>query len=67
MNSTMRIITIIVGLVLIALGLYQAFVPQKVVDFGPLEVSAKEGITVESLALIGLGILALGASIYKRK
>ncbi len=32
MNLTMRTITVVVGLVLIALGLYEAFIPQKVVD-----------------------------------
>ena len=67
MNLTMRTITVVVGLVLIALGLYEAFIPQKVVDFGPLEVSAKEGLTTESLLLIGLGVLVLVASFLKRK
>ena len=67
MNLTMRTITVVVGLVLIALGMYEAFIPQKVVDFGSLEVSAKEGLTTESLLLIGLGVLALVASFFKRK
>ena len=66
MNKTMRTITLVVGMVLIGLGLYQAFVPQKVVDFGGLSVTAKEGLTTEALVLIGIGVLALIASFYKR-
>ncbi len=66
MNKTMRTITVIVGLVLISLGLYQAFVPQKVVDIAGLSVTAKEGLTTESLLLIGIGVVALIASFYKR-
>ena len=66
MNKTMRTITLVVGVVLIALGIYQAFVPQKVVDFAGLSVSAKEGLTTESLLLIGIGVVALIASFYKR-
>ncbi|MFD2827318.1 hypothetical protein ACFSYG_12615 [Leeuwenhoekiella polynyae] len=45
MNKTMRTITLVVGVVLIGLGIYQAFVPQKVVDFSGLSVSAKEGLS----------------------
>lgn len=67
MNSTIRTITVIVGLVLIALGLYEAFVPQKVLDLGPLEVNAKEGLTTESLILIVIGIAALALAFLKRK
>ena len=67
MNSTIRTITVIVGLVLIALGLYEAFVPQKVLDLGPLEVNAKEGLTTESLILIMIGIAALALAFLKRK
>ena len=66
MNKTMRTITLVVGVVLIALGIYQAFVPQTVVDFAGLSVSAKEGLTTESLLLIGIGVVALIASFYKR-
>ena len=67
----MKILTyilMIVGVVLIGFGLYNAFVPQEVVDIGPLEVDAKEGLSNQTMAMIGLGILALiaGALIRKR-
>ena len=67
MTATMRIITLVVGLVLIGLGLYQAFVPQEVLNLGPVEVNVKEGLTTESLVLIGLGVLAILVVILKRK
>jgi len=64
----LKIILIVVGLILILAGLYQAFVPQNVLSIGPLEVSAKEGFNSQTLAMIGLGVLALlaGAFIKKR-
>ncbi|HAT66006.1 MAG TPA: hypothetical protein DCS66_15650 [Flavobacteriaceae bacterium] len=60
---------LVVGIVLIAFGLYNAFVPQEVLDVGPLEVSAKEGLSNQSLAMIGLGVVALiaGAFLKNRK
>ena len=58
-----------VGVALIAFGLYNAFVPQEVVAVGPLEVSAKEGLSNQTLAMIALGVLALlaGAFIKQRR
>lgn len=66
--KVLKLILIFVGVFLIAFGLYNAFVPQEVVDIGPLEVSAKEGLNNQTLAMIGLGVLALlaGAFIKKR-
>ncbi|MFC7358516.1 hypothetical protein ACFQO1_12515 [Jejudonia soesokkakensis] len=65
----LKLVLVIVGIVLIVLGLYQAFVPQQVVDIGPLEVSAKEGISNQTLGMIGLGVVALiaGAFLKNRK
>lgn len=67
MNRTMRIITLITGLVLIALGLYQAFVPQEVVGIGEMSITAKEGFTGESIAFILAGVVAFIFSFYKPK
>lgn len=67
MNNTIRIITAVVGLVLIGLGVFQMLVPQEVASFGGFEVHAKEGITTETLVLIIIGVVALIASFYKRK
>lgn len=49
----------IVGVALVIFGLYNAFVPQTVVDLGPLEVNAKEGVTNQTLGMIGIGVLAI--------
>lgn len=57
----LKIVLLFAGVVLIAFGLYQAFVPQTVVALGPLEVNANEGITNQTLGMIGIGVLALFA------
>jgi len=60
----LKIILMLVGIVLIIAGLYQAFVPQEVLDIGPLQVNAKEGLSNQTLAMIGLGVLALIAGAF---
>lgn len=60
----LKIILILTGIVLIVLGLYNAFVPQEVLDIGPLEVNAKEGMTNQTLGMIGLGVVALIAGAF---
>ena len=62
-----KLVLLIIGVLLIAFGLYNAFVPQEVVAIGPLEVSAKEGLNSQTLAMIGLGVLALVAGAFMRK
>ncbi|OAB79571.1 hypothetical protein [Cochleicola gelatinilyticus] len=62
--KVLKLVLIIAGVVLIVLGLYNAFVPQEVLDIGPLEVSAKEGLSNQTLGMIGLGVLALVAGAY---
>lgn len=57
-----------VGVILIIFGLYNAFVPQSVVEIGPLEVNAKEGMTNQTLGMIGIGVLALlGGALLKNR
>lgn len=64
----LKIVLLIVGVVLIIFGLYNAFVPQTVVDLGPLEVNAKEGLTNQTLGMIGIGVLALiGGALLKNR
>ncbi|RMA57059.1 hypothetical protein [Ulvibacter antarcticus] len=60
----LRTVLLIVGVVLIIFGLYNAFVPQEVLDIGPLEVSAKEGLSNQTLGMIGIGVLALIAGVF---
>lgn len=62
----LKIILVIVGIALIGFGLYNAFVPQEVLDIGPLEVSAKEGLNNQTLGMIGLGVLALLAALFAK-
>ncbi|MAT89811.1 MAG: hypothetical protein CMC35_03880 [Flavobacteriaceae bacterium] len=62
----LKTVLVIVGLILVAIGLYNAFVPQQVVDIGPLEVSAKEGLSNQTIAMIALGVLALIAGAFMR-
>ncbi|MCG2419285.1 hypothetical protein K8089_09645 [Aequorivita sp. F47161] len=65
----LKMVLLIVGVILIVFGLYNAFVPQQVLDIGPLEVNAKEGITNQTLGMIGIGVLALiaGALLKNRR
>ncbi len=65
----LKIVLLIVGVILIVFGLYNAFVPQQVLDIGPLEVNAKEGLTNQTLGMIGIGVLALiaGAMLKNRR
>lgn len=62
--KVLKIVLLITGIILIVLGLYNAFVPQEVVEIGPLNVSAKEGLTNQTLGMIGLGVLALLAGVF---
>ncbi|MBT0607399.1 hypothetical protein [Aequorivita echinoideorum] len=59
----LKIVLLIAGVALIIFGLYNAFVPQAVIDVGPIEVNAREGITNQTLGMIGIGVLALLAGI----
>jgi len=67
--KVLKIVLMIVGVVLLIFGLYNAFVPQTVLDIGPIEVSAEEGLTNQTIGMIGIGILAIigGAMIKNRR
>lgn len=67
--KVLKIVLLIVGVVLIIIGLYNAFVPQEVLEIGPLEVNETEGLTNQALGMIGIGVLALtaGALIKNRR
>lgn len=66
--KVLQLILVIVGVLLVGFGLYNAFVPQEVLDVGPLEVSAKEGLNTQTIAMIAIGVIALlAAGFLKRK
>ena len=67
MQNSFKTVLLIVGVVLVAYGLYSAFAPQTVIDAGPLQVKGKSGLTTESLITIGLGVVALLAAVLSKK
>ena len=62
----LKLVLLVVGVILIAVGLYNAFVPRAILDIGFLEVSAKEGVTNQTLGMIGLGVLAILAAVLAK-
>ncbi|NGX84650.1 hypothetical protein [Aequorivita sp. KMM 9714] len=64
----LKVALLVIGVALIIIGLYNAFVPQSVLEIGPLEVNAKEGLSNQTLGMIGIGVLALvGGALLKNR
>ncbi|WP_313114016.1 hypothetical protein [Aequorivita sediminis] len=64
----LKVALLVIGVALIIIGLYNAFVPQSVLELGPLEVNAKEGMSNQTLGMIGIGVLALvGGALLKNR
>lgn len=63
----LKLVLVIVGVVLIIFGLYNAFMPEEALSIGSFEVSLEEGLTNQSLGMIGLGVLALLAAVFAKK
>lgn len=63
----LKVVLMIVGVALVIFGLYNAFVPQTVLDLGPLEVTEKEGVTNQTLGMIAIGVLAIIAAAMIKK
>ena len=64
----LKVALLVIGVALIIIGLYNAFVPQSVLELGPLEVNAKEGLSNQTLGMIGIGVLALvGGPLLKNR
>ncbi len=67
MNNTLKMVLLIVGIGLIAYGLYTAIAPEVSIDAGPFQVQA-QGDNTQSYAMIGLGVLALiGGIAFKKR
>ena len=65
--KNIALLLVILGIILVGYGLYNAIVPQEVLNLGPLEVTAKEGMSTNMLLVIALGIVALFAGAYLKK
>ena len=61
--KVLKLVLMVVGVVLVLVGLYNAFVPQEVLSIGPLGVNAKEGLSNQTLGMIGIGVFALIAGV----
>jgi uncharacterized membrane protein YobD (UPF0266 family) len=59
----LKIVLLIAGVILIVFGLYNAFIPKEVLALGPLELNANEGLTNQTIGMIGIGVLALIAGV----
>ncbi len=66
MNNTLKIVLLVVGIALIAYGLYTLITPEFSLDAGPLQVEA-QGDNTQSYAMIAFGILALIGGMAFRK
>lgn len=67
MNNVLKFVLLIIGVALIAYGLYTLITPEFSIDAGPLQVEA-QGDNTQSYAMIVFGILALvgGLAFNKR-
>ncbi|WP_373057096.1 LPXTG cell wall anchor domain-containing protein [Zunongwangia sp. H14] len=66
MNNVLKIVLLLVGVGLIAYGLYAVITPEFAINAGPLKVEAHEDNT-QSYAMIGFGVLALIAGLAFRR
>lgn len=67
MNRFMRTITLIVGIVLIVLGLYQVLAPSDVLINGESVPNTGDLIfSTESIVFIVMGVVAVAAGLYKK-
>ncbi|MGY8885633.1 MAG: hypothetical protein ACKVGT_02345 [Flavobacteriales bacterium] len=62
----LKFVLVILGVGLVLVGLYNAFMPQEVLSIGSLELSLEQGLTNQSTGMIGLGALALGAAFFAK-
>ena len=63
----LKLILLVLGIILIASGLYNIIVPQEVLSVGPIKVSSREGLDNQTLGMMGLGVLAILAAVFAKR
>lgn len=66
MNNVLKFVLLIIGVGLVAYGLYTLISPEFSIDAGPLQVQA-QGDNTQSYAMIAFGILALAGGLAFRR
>ncbi|MDT0646204.1 LPXTG cell wall anchor domain-containing protein [Zunongwangia sp. F260] len=67
MNNVLKIVLLLIGIGLIAYGLYAVITPEFAINAGPIQVEA-HGDNTQAYAMIGFGILALiGGLAFRRR
>ncbi len=62
----LKLVLLVVGMILVLVGLYNAFAPQELLEIGPLKMTAKEGLSNQILGMIGIGVLAILAAVFAK-
>lgn len=65
--KALKIILIVAGIALIAVALYNSFMPEPIFKLGPIEVDKKEGLTCQNMWMLGIGVIALLAGSFIRE
>lgn len=67
MNNVLKFVLLIIGVGLVAYGLYTLITPEFSIDAGPLQVEA-QGDNTQSYAMIAFGLLSLiGGLAFKKR
>ena len=68
MNKSLKTLLIVVGIALIAYGLYTMFSPDAVIDAGPISIEASDNsVSTQTIVVLVLGALALAAALFAKK
>jgi len=63
----LRSVLVVAGIALIVFALYNVFFLQEVLDKGSLEISTEEGGSNQTVAMIGLGVIAIITGAFMKR
>lgn len=63
----LRSVLVVAGIALIVIALYNVFFPQEVLAEGPLEIPSQEGGSNQTVAMIGLGVIAIITGAFMKR